>query len=326
MKTAFLYQKEDSKVRCLACHHYCLIPEEKRGICGVRENQEGMLRLLVYGKAAAKHFDPVEKKPLYHFLPGKQAYSIGTVGCNFHCQFCQNWQIAREKEILGQELMPEDIKREAIGTPIIAYTYNEPTIFFEYTYDTAKLLKNKKHLFVSNGYFSDEALEKMDFLDGINIDLKSFNEQFYQKLCGAKLRPVLENIKKIYEKGIWLEITTLLIPSENDSEEELRKIAKFIANIDKEIPWHLSAFHPDYKMLNKKNTSFQDLLKAFKIAKEEGLSYVYLGNIPSTEYNSTYCPKCQKLLIKRESYQITIEGLEKGKCKYCHYKIKGVWE
>ncbi len=326
MKTAFLFQKENSKVRCLACCHQCLIPNGKRGLCGVRENQKGELQLLVYGKVIAKHTNPLEKKPLYHFLPGESVYSIGTVGCNFKCGFCQNWQLSQERAILGQKLMPQDIKQEMGTLPAIAYTYNEPTIFFEYAYDTANLLPQKKHIFVTNGYYSKEALEKMDFIDAVNIDLKSFNQEFYRKNCGAKLKPVLENIKNTYKKKIWLEISTLLIPGENDSEEEIRKIAQFIARIDKEIPWHISGFHADYKMLDKRSATFPDLLKALNIAKEEGLSYVYLGNILSVEHNSTYCPKCKAMLIKRENYQITVAGLEKGKCKYCGYEIKGVWK
>ena len=334
MKPAFLSRTEKGKVRCLACQHYCLIGENKVGICGIRKNIGGKLQLLAYGKVIAKHLDPIEKKPLYHFLPGTRAYSIGTVGCNFRCGFCQNWSISQEKQILGEELLPKEIKEEinnvqevnVKNVSTVAYTYNEPTIFFEYAYDIAHLLKDKKHVFVSNGYFTDEALEKMDFLDAINIDLKSFSEKFYQKNCGAKLQPVLDNIKKIYEKGIWLEITTLLIPGENDSEAELRKIARFIAAIDQDIPWHVSAFHPDFKMVDKQSTSFPDLLKAFKIGKEEGLNYIYLGNVRSVEHNSTYCQKCQKLLIKRESYHIFVEGITEGKCKYCGCRIKGVWE
>lgn len=327
MKPALLFRIEKGKVRCLACQHYCLIAENKVGICGVRKNVEGKLQLLVYGKVVAKHLDPIEKKPLYHFLPGTRVYSIGTVGCNLKCGYCQNWQISQKRKVMGEDLPPEKIKAEiSINVPTIAYTYNEPTIFFEFAYDTAKLLKNKKHVFVSNGYFSDEALEKMDFLDAINIDLKGFSDKFYQKNCGAKLQPVLENIKKIHEKGIWLEITTLLIPGENDSEGELRKIARFIASVDKDIPWHVSAFHSDYKMLDKKGTSFPDLLKAFKIGKEEGLNYIYLGNVRSVGHNSTYCPKCRKLLIQRDGYYILMEGLNEGKCKYCGYEIKGVWE
>lgn len=325
MSTALLFQPEKDKVRCLACHHKCLISEGKRGICGVRENQKGQLQLLVYGKVASVHVDPIEKKPLYHFLPGTEIFSLGTVGCNFRCSFCQNYALSQEREILGQPFPPEEAKKAAQPYPSIAYTYNEPTIFLEYAEAIAKLTKNKKHVFVTNGYFSDEALAKMGFVDALNIDLKSFNEKFYQKNCGAKLQPVLDNIKTCHQSGKWVEVTTLLIPGENDSPEEIQKIAQFLASLDKEMPWHLSAFHPDYQMLDKKSTSFPDLLKAYKIAKEESLAYVYLGNVQSIEHNSTYCPQCQKLLIKREGYNISVEGLEKGKCQYCGYGIKGVW-
>lgn len=326
--TTFLFKKEKDKVRCLACHQSCLIPEGKRGICGVRENRKGKLELLVYGKIIAKHLDPIEKKPLYHFLPGTEIYSLGTVGCNFHCGFCQNWSISQEREIIGSGMTPEKVAQEvrAGDYPSVAYTYNEPSIYFEYAFDIAKLLKERKHIFVSNGYFSDEALAKMNFVAAINIDLKSFREEFYQKQCGAKLKFVLENIRKAWEKKIWVEVTTLLIPGENDSAEEVRGMAKFLASVDKEIPWHLSAFHPDYKMLDKKSTTFQDLLKAYKIAKEEGLKYVYLGNVSSGEYTNTYCPQCQDLLIKREGYRVAVIGLLNGKCKKCGCGIKGVWE
>ncbi|MFH0701508.1 MAG: AmmeMemoRadiSam system radical SAM enzyme [Candidatus Woesearchaeota archaeon] len=320
-----LYQVENSKLRCLACYHKCLIAEGKRGICGVRENQGGKLVLLVHSKVSAKHVDPIEKKPLYHFLPGTQVYSIGTVGCNLHCGFCQNWQMSQERKILGEELTPEQVKKEAAPYMSIAYTYNEPTIFIEYAKDIAEITVDKRHIFITNGYFSEEALLEMNFVDALNIDLKSFSDEFYQKTCGAKLIPILESIKRCVDQGKWVEITTLLIPGENDSEEELKRIARFIALVDKEIPWHISAFHPDYKMTNKPDTSFISLLKAHEIGREAGLAYIYLGNISDENYSSTFCPKCQKMLIRRNGYNVKIEGLKNGKCMYCHYPIKGVW-
>ena len=325
----FLSKKEGDKVRCLACRHKCLIAEGKRGICGVRENQKGKLELLVYGKVIAKHIDPIEKKPLYHFLPGSKIYSIGTVGCNFKCGFCQNFSISQEREIVGSTLKPEQIAEEAKAYPSMAYTYNEPSIFFEFASDIAKVTKEKKQVFVSNGYFSEEALEKMDFVDAINIDLKSYNDKFYRQQCGAQLRFVCENIQKAKEKGIWIEITTLLIPGENDSEAELREMARFLASVDPEMPWHISAFHPDYKMLDKRSTSFQDMLKAYNIAKEEKMAYVYLGNVDS-QYNHTYCPKCNKVLIRREEFKTKVDGLQfdkkNARCKSCDHTIKGVWK
>ncbi|MEK6845669.1 MAG: AmmeMemoRadiSam system radical SAM enzyme, partial [Nanoarchaeota archaeon] len=326
MSTKILFRIENSKLRCLACPHKCLIAEGKRGICGIRENRQGKLVLLVHSKVVAKHIDPIEKKPLYHFLPGTEIFSIGTVGCNFRCGFCQNWSISQERSILGQTLAPKQAALEAASYPSIAYTYNEPTIWMEYAKDIAKLTPKKKHVFVTNGYFSDEALKEMDFVDAVNIDLKSFNPKFYLKNCGAKLQSVLDNIQKCKELGKWVEVTTLLIPGENDSEEELRDIAQFLAGIDKEMPWHISAFHPDYQMQDKNHTPFATLQKAYKIGKEAGLAYVYLGNVPDEKYNSTYCPKCNNLLIRRRGFHATMEGMKKGKCNNCDYVIKGVWK
>lgn len=324
--TPLLFKTENSKLRCLACNHKCLIAEGKRGLCGVREYQNGKLVLLVHSKIAAKHVDPIEKKPLYHFLPGTDIFSIGTIGCNFHCGFCQNWEISQQKQILGTPLTPLQAAKEASLYPSIAYTYNEPTIFLEYAKDIANLTKKQKHIFVSNGYFSEEALEEMDFVDAINIDLKSFSEEFYKRSCGAKLQPVLDNIKACHEKGIWVEVTTLLIPGENDSDAELTKIAQFLVSIDKNIPWHISAFHPDYKMLDKEITPKNTLMRAYNLGKEAGLNYIYIRNILSDKYSNTYCPKCKKLLISRKSYIIKVERLHDGKCKYCKEEIKGVWK
>ncbi len=239
---------------------------------------------------------------------------------------CQNWNISQQKEVAGQDLSPEQVKQEAAAYPSIAYTYNEPTVFLEYAQDIAKLTPEKKHIFVTNGYFSSQALEEMGFVSALNIDLKSFNPNFYKTVCGAELFPVLNNIKKCHELGKWVEVTTLLIPGENNSEEEIRNIAQFIAGIDKEIPWHISAFHPDFKMLSKAPTAFSTLKKAYRIAKEEGLAYVYLGNVLNEQYSSTYCPACQKILIRRKGYMVKVEGLQDGKCASCGYIIKGVWQ
>lgn len=335
MRKARLYRKlKDKKVKCLACNHKCGIVEGKRGICGVRENKEGELYLLVYGKAAVFHVDPIEKKPLYHFLPGSEVASVGTVGCNFSCKFCQNWEISQlvktQDVELGEDLEPSKIVDIAVKRkiPSIAYTYNEPAIFVEYAYDTMRLAKKKgiKNVFVSSGYESDESLKLIKpYLDGINIDLKSFSEEFYRKICGARLKPVLDTIKKIHELGVWLEITTLVIPGKNDSDSELRKIAGFISRIDKNIPWHVSAFYPMYKMLDVPATSHEKLIKAYDIGKKY-LNYVYVGNVRDEERSNTYCSKCNELLIKREGYFTTVENLKDGKCGSCGEKIKGVWE
>lgn len=351
MKKATLYEKlKNNRVKCTACAHYCHIMPGRAGICGVRVNKEGNLYLIVYGKAAAVHIDPIEKKPLFHFLPGTEIFSIGTVGCNFACDFCQNWDLSQaskavqkkvkdpQEKILklgklveyGQDLPPDKIVRYCLENhiPSIAYTYNEPVIFFEYIYDTAKLAHEKgiKNVFVSNGYESKEAMEKIrPFLDAMNIDLKSFNEKFYQKTCKAHLGPVLENIKRAYEMKIWVEVTTLLIPDENDSAAELRSIAKFLAGISNEIPWHITAFHPDYKMGDKPPTSQESLERAYQIGKKAGLKYIYTGNVFDLEHQSTHCPHCGKLLIGRDWHAITESNISSGKCPDCRTKIEGVW-
>jgi len=349
MKKAVLFEKENGRVRCLACKQRCLIAEGYTGICGVRQNVGGKLFLLVYGKASAVNVDPVEKKPLYHFLPGTPIFSIGTVGCNFACSFCQNWDLSqatkelrlkllREKspELIGVEvtrfgydLPPERIVSICLeqGIPSIAYTYNEPVIFFEYLYDTARLAKEKglRNVMVSNGYESEEALELLkDCVDAMNIDLKSFSDEFYKELCKARLQPVLDTIKKVHELGIWLEVTTLVIPGRNDSEEELRSIASFIASIDKNIPWHVTAFHPAYKLRDAERTSHESLVKAYSIGRGEGLRFVYVGNVVDEERSTTYCPRCEEPVVKRGGYEVSLH-LEGGACKKCKERIPGVW-
>lgn len=290
MKKALLFEKlADNFTQCTACNHYCKIAPNRTGICGVRKNIKGTLYLLVYGKAVALNVDPIEKKPLYHFMPGTKILSFGTVGCNFKCDFCQNWDISQvskspTNQIFGQDLPPKKIVEFAIENkiPSIAYTYNEPAVFFEYALDTAKLAKkaNLKNVYVSNGYESPEARHKIaPYLDAINIDLKSYDEFFYKKYCGAKLEPVLENIIQFHKLAIHIEITTLIISGINDSRKNLMSIAKFIASVDKKIPWHISRFFPAYKMLDVKITPEFTLVNAQKIGKIAGLEYVYIGNV-----------------------------------------------
>lgn len=291
MKECILYKHEkpdkSGKVRCLACAHKCLINKSKFGICGVRKNINGKLMLLVYGKIAAMHIDPIEKKPLYYFLPGTKTFSIGTVGCNFMCSNCQNYDISQinkgnENMILGDDYTKEQIIREAIktGCKSIAYTYNEPIIFAEFVKDCAELAKKKglKNIMVTNGYWTKESFDFLkDFIDAVNIDLKG-NDDFYKKVCGSRLQPVLDTIKRCHKHGIHIEITTLLIPDENDDEIILNKIAKFISSLDNNIPWHISRFFPMHKMKNKDITSKESLEKAYKIGKKY-LNNVYLGNV-----------------------------------------------
>ena len=281
LKEAMLYEKlEDKVVRCNLCSHQCKILPAQRGICGVRENIEGILNTLVYGELIANNVDPIEKKPLYHFYPGTKSYSIATKGCNFKCGFCQNWQISQISEQLsvspGYEMSPDAIVVDAQRKKCksIAYTYTEPTIFLEYAYDIAKLAKEKGiyNVFVSNGYMTKNALKKIGlFLDAINIDLKSFSEEFYVKTCKGHLNPVLDSIKLAKDMGIWIEITTLIIPGLNDSQEELSKITEFIASVGKDIPWHISRFYPNYKFSGKEPTSLEILKKAFQLGKNAGL-------------------------------------------------------
>ncbi|WP_345980507.1 AmmeMemoRadiSam system radical SAM enzyme [Sulfurimonas sp. HSL3-2] len=338
-QSAWLSKKLDSgKVMCQACAQACKLDEGEYGICGVRRVEDGELKLLVYGLAAAVNIDPVEKKPMFHFLPKSRAFSLGTVGCNFSCKFCQNYDISQypkehHHEIVGQELPPERIVELALenGCESIAYTYNEPIVFFEYTYDTAKLAHEKglKNIYVTSGYETKKSIDLLaPYINGMNIDIKSFSDEFYKDICGARLKPVLEAVKYAHEKGIWIEITTLLIEGKNDSDEEIRNIARFIAEVDKSIPWHLSAFHPMYKMLDTPRTPGSTLRRAYKIGQEEGLKYLYVGNIDDEDYESTYCPSCKKRVIDRRGHigQYVINELDKnGICPYCGYNLEGVW-
>jgi pyruvate formate lyase activating enzyme len=335
MKEAYLYEKDSKgKVRCLLCNHRCFIADGKRGICCVRENNKGILYSLVYEKIISANVDPIEKKPFFHFLPGSKAFSIATVGCNFRCLHCQNHEISQlpsnTENITGKEVSCEEIVAMAqkYKCDSISYTYTEPTVFFEYAYDTAKIAhaKGLKNNFVTNGYMTPEALDMIaPYLDGANVDLKAFSEEFYKKICGAKLKPVQETIAKMHDLGIWLEVTTLIIPTLNDAEEELRKIAFFIRSLSPEIPWHVSAFYPTYKMLNKPRTSVETIRRAREIGLEEGLRYVYTGNIPGEEGENTACPHCNNVLIRRWGYQIAENSVTDGKCPQCGTPVVGVW-
>lgn len=329
------YKTEAGKVRCNLCNHHCLISDGKRGLCGVRENTKGKLMSLVYGKLIAENVDPIEKKPLYHFQPGSLSYSIATVGCNFRCDFCQNWEISQRGknggEVVGRSVMPEEVVESALNTGCksIAYTYTEPTVFFEYAYDTSMLAVEKKlkNVFVSNGYTTIEALEKIKpYLHANNVDLKSFSDKFYREVCGARLEPVLETLKWHVKNKIWLEVTTLLVPGKNDSKEELTQIAEFIKNeLAEWVPWHVSRFYPHYKMNDKPPTPIDSIHKAYKIGKEAGLKYVYTGNVQHENAENTYCPKCNELLIERLGFNVTKNRIKEGKCPKCDNSIEGVW-
>jgi len=329
---------KNKKILCEACSQACVLDEGEYGICGVRQVQNGELRLLVYGIAAAVNVDPIEKKPIFHILPKTRAFSLGTVGCNFSCKFCQNHDISQypkenQHKIVGQTFSPEYLVELAIENRCdsIAYTYNEPIVFFEYTYDTAKIAHENglKNIYVTSGYETHKAIDLLEpYIDGMNIDIKSFSNEFYKEVCGARLKPVLDAVTYAHKKGIWIEITTLLIPGKNDSDEEIRNIAKFIADLDTSIPWHLSAFHPTYKMLDAPRTPESTLLRAYTIAQQEGLKYVYVGNVDNEDHESTYCPNCKKRVIERSGNigQFVTNTLdENGICPNCKYGLEGVW-
>ncbi|RLB17721.1 MAG: AmmeMemoRadiSam system radical SAM enzyme [Deltaproteobacteria bacterium] len=336
MKEAYLYEKKDhNRVRCFLCNHGCLIKDGDKGICGVRENRAGTLVSLVYDRVIATHTDPIEKKPLFHFLPGTRSYSIATVGCNFRCLFCQNADISQmpsdHHRVLGEKMTAEMIVSEAArgGSATIAYTYTEPTIYFELALDTARLAVEKgiRNIFVSNGYMTRECLEEIQpNLHGANIDLKAFSDKFYKEQCGAKLEPILETIATMKELGIWLEVTTLLIPGLNDSVDELKMLSQFLADLDPNIPWHISRFHPTYKLLHIPPTPSGTIHRARDLGYEAGLKYVYSGNLPGDEGEKTFCHHCGELLIDRFGFSVRENRIHHHQCPGCGEDIPGVWE
>jgi pyruvate formate lyase activating enzyme len=334
-KEAMLYEKrEKGGVHCYLCSHHCRIAESNKGFCNVRENIGGTLYTNSYGKIISQTVDPIEKKPLFHFLPGSKSFSVAAIGCNFRCGFCQNWQIsqvdeAREMGFKAADAKPEEIVNKAnrSGCQSISYTYTEPTIFFEFAYETAKLAQQEglKNIFVTNGYMTKEALDTISpFLDAANVDLKSFSNDFYKRNCKAKLQPVLDSISYMNELGIWLEVTTLIIPGQNDSEEELDRLAGFIAGVDKDIPWHISMFYPAYEFTELPPTSIESLRRAKQTGEKRGLRYVYLGNVAAD--CDTYCPDCGQLLVSRSRREVGLSGqFDKGRCTFCDMDICGFW-
>ncbi|MGA1841739.1 MAG: AmmeMemoRadiSam system radical SAM enzyme [bacterium] len=336
LKEAMCYKTlNDKETECFLCNHKCKIAPSKFGFCGVRQNIDGRLYTHVYREVIAANVDPIEKKPLYHFLPGTVSFSIATAGCNFQCDFCQNWQISQVSKrdgmnLSGYDLPPEDIVSNAKekGCQSISFTYTEPTIFFEYAYDTAKLAKKEglANIFVTNGFMTSEALETISpYLDACNVDLKSFNEEYYKKMCKAHLKPVLDSIRLMKQLDIWVEITTLVIPDENDGEEELSSIAGFIAEVDPDIPWHVSRFHPDYKLTDKGPTPIATLRRAFSLGKKAGLRYIYIGNVLG-ESENTLCPQCQELLIRRRGFSVLENKVTDSVCPSCGKVIPGVFK
>jgi len=325
---------EGGKVQCSLCNHRCTIAPSKRGICGVRENRDGKLYSLVFGRALSLNVDPIEKKPIFHLFPGSTSFSIATVGCNFRCLQCQNHDISQmpvdNGRIEGSLVPPSKVVSLAKEhrCKSISYTYTEPTIYFEYAYETAALASQEglKNIFVTNGYMTEETLKTIQpYLDAANVDLKSFQEKFYKEVCGARLKPVLETLELMRQMGIWVEVTTLVIPTLNDSDKEFEEIAQFILSLGPDVPWHISAFYPTYKMLNLPRTPASLLHRAREIGVGAGLRYVYCGNIPGAEGEDTYCPHCGRKVIERVGFQVVKNEVVSGECRHCHTKIEGVW-
>ncbi len=335
---AFLYEPlKNNKVNCRLCRHLCVIKDQRRGICGVRENRGGVLHTQVFGKLIARNIDPIEKKPLYHFLPGTLSYSIATVGCNFKCRFCQNADIAQmpadhEGMIMGESATPREVVEAARrgSCRSIAYTYTEPTVFFEFAYETAKLAHAAgiRNVFVTNGYMTPEALEMIHpFLDAANVDLKAYNETYYADLCGARLEPVKETLRLMKSLGVFVEVTTLIVPGLNDSQNELEQMAQFLVNdLGPETPWHISRFHPTYKLTDRASTPVQTLEMARDIGFKSGLKYVYTGNVPGDSGESTFCYRCGQMVIERWGFQVRKLRMQDGRCTQCDASIDGVWK
>jgi len=338
MKRALLYEHYKDggtqKVKCLLCPHNCIIAEGHVGICSVRKNVKGELYSLNYHRVAATHSDPIEKKPLYHFLPGSSSFSIAAMGCNFKCLFCQNHSLAQvesEEEIYGNNYTPEQLVNTALktGSQSISYTYSEPTIYFELMLETAALAKEKglKNVMVTNGFMSPAALKKIaPVMDAANVDLKSFRDDFYKKYCSARLSPVLDTIAQMKQLGIWIEVTTLLIPELNWNFDEIKELIAFIAGVDKSIPWHVSRFYPQYKLTDLPPTDPIRMFTVLDTARKMGLEYLYAGNVNSREWEDTRCPNCKTVLIHRSGYSTQVTNLEKGRCNSCNHPISGIWE
>jgi pyruvate formate lyase activating enzyme len=358
IEARFYEQLPNDRVHCMLCPHHCRIADGARGLCGVRIDRHGKLFTLVYDRVISRNVEPVEKKPLFHFLPGADVYSIGTVGCNLRCRFCQNWEVSQwpgehlpakaawsdqgetsatmcpvlhqlRSAIPGERVTPRQIVDAAVsaGASAVAYTYTEPTIFYELAYDTATVARaaGLKNLFITNGYISEEPLRQLaDVLDAVNVDLKFLSNQTYRHLTGGSLQPVLDAIRLYRQLGLWVELTTLIIPGVNDSEAELRRTADFIRSVGPEVPWHISRFHPAYEMRDAPRTPTATLQRACQIGREAGLRYVYVGNVPGEEGENTHCHRCGSLLIERYGFIVRLNRVRQGKCPDCGEAVDGV--
>lgn len=334
MNPARFYHTVGADVQCELCLHRCRIKNNRFGKCGVRKHLDGVLYTTVYGKLVAQQIDPVEKKPFFHVWPGSLTYSLATMGCNFRCLHCQNYSISQvgAQSGLGQPAArsPQEIITAAVaaGCRSISYTYVEPTVFFEYAFDCCVAAKkhNIGNLFVSNGYLGKTAATQLAaVLDGINIDIKSYREEFYQEICGARLQPVLDNVRFFREQGVWVEVTTLVIPGLNDTDDELAGIAGFLAAIDPDIVWHVSGFRPTYQMTDRPPTPWSTLVRARQLGLAQGLKQVYVGNLRNGPETDTICPGCSAVLIRRTGFQVSSNKMVANRCPACKIEIAGVW-
>ena len=321
-------------VECHLCPRHCRIQEGGRGNCRVRTNVGGKLYSLVYGKPCAVHVDPIEKKPIFHLLPGTKSFSIATAGCNLHCRYCQNWEISQRapEETENMDMPPEAVVSNALksGCRSIAYTYSEPIIFYEYTHDTSAIAKEQGlyNILVTAGYIEQEPLKELCHVShAANVNLKGITKDYYKDMCSGTLKPVQDCIVTMKKLGVWVEVTNLLIPTWNDKEEDIRMLARWVKdNCGPDTPLHFSRFWPMHKLLNLPPTPEETLTRAWDIAKAEGLHFVYIGNVPDHPGNHTSCPQCRKLLIQRQGYQVVANNVVNGKCTYCNASIAGIWK
>jgi pyruvate formate lyase activating enzyme len=335
MHEARLYDKlDDGRVRCRVCAHRCIIAPGKHGVCAVRENREGTLYSAVYGKLISQAVDPIEKKPLFHYYPGSQAFSIASVGCNFHCDFCQNAEISQmprdQERIMGHDTPAGAVARAALdyGCRSIAYTYTEPTVWWEYAYDVSVPAHQAglANVFVTNGYMTPEMLQSYaPYLDAANVDLKAFRDSYYRELCGARLQPVLDALKALAQDGVWLEVTTLIVPDKNDDPGELKELATWLVQeLGAHVPWHVSRFHPTYRLTTAPPTPATTLRRAYDIGRQAGLHYVYIGNLPGVRGEDTPCPGCGETVIGRYGFAVEEKHISEGRCDYCGAPVDGV--
>ncbi|MFA5336313.1 MAG: AmmeMemoRadiSam system radical SAM enzyme [Candidatus Omnitrophota bacterium] len=327
-------QKINQTVQCELCPRGCVLDEGRRGNCRVRANKGGKIITLVYGKPCAVHADPIEKKPLYHFLPASKAFSIGTAGCNLHCKYCQNWEISQsEPEKTNNTDMPPDTAVSAAaagGCRSIAYTYNDPVVFYEYMCDIARIARPRgiKSVAITAAYINPGPLAELcSTVDAIKVDFKGITEEFYKKVCFGRLQPVLDSLKVIKQRGTWLELVNLIVPTLNDGKDDISRLIDWVLdNLGEDVPLHFSRFWPQYQLRELPPTPEETLDMAWRTAKKKGVRYAYIGNIPGHDGNNTYCPKCGKLLLKRSGYDVMENNIEGGKCKFCGQKIPGIWQ